>query len=619
MIELGISKVIPSTARPTRDLTIDAARASGQVPTFTDAPAGGARPEPGPTPAPSAPSADEHDVRRQPLRWQIPYAINQQLAPRRGRLLPFETLRAFADISDLVRICIETRKEQMTGLAWNIVPRDKSVQVPKGSDLEGKINLARQLFQKPDKRRSFYTWLGMAIEDVLVIDALSIYKRKTRGGDLFALEVKDGATFLPLLDAVGDTPVPPAIAYRQIIYGQPVQGGDCTAEQLLYRPRTVRSHTPYGLSPTEAVLLTINAAINRQVFNLQYYADGNVPEGLAELPKGWTTEQIAAYQEYFDALMLGNPAMRKRLKFVAEGGSKVFQFKQPEWSTDFDEWLAVIICAAFGVVPAEIGLTSDINKATAGMQENVTYRRGVRPLMHFFKDIFDEVLALDIQAPELQFIFTGGEPEDKKMQAETDAIYVAMGKTSVDELRQRDGQAPIGLGPYVETPMGPIFVDELLAEPDPDDDPATTDRGDKPVATGSDGTDDSQERPFDDDELEDVKKWRAVAIKAVKSGKPVRPFVSDAISPELHIRITRFLEAAGKKGALEVAGVVAAFECALTEHVAIAKASGGERRRMTKVEKRAAAAYQRLMQKHFKAQGKALTEHLAKGIADLTE
>jgi hypothetical protein len=289
--------------------------------------------------------------------------------------------------------------------------------------------------------------------------------------------VKDGSTILPLLDEGGDTPLPPLVAYRQIIYGQPITGGDCTSDQLVYRPRVMRSQTPYGLSPTEAVLLAINAGLNRQVFNLQYYSDGNVPEGLAELPQGWTADQIKAYQEYFDSLMLGNPAMRRRLKWVPSGSSKVYEFKEPDWSTKFDEWLATLICAAFGVTPSEIGLTANINKATAGHQENVTYRRGVRPLVNYFQDIFNEVLAVDLDSPELQFVFTGGEPEDKLVQAQTDEIYLEHGVLSVDDIRMRNGQSPIGMGPYIMTPMGPQFVDELLADPDPDDDPNTTDRG----------------------------------------------------------------------------------------------------------------------------------------------
>jgi hypothetical protein len=157
------------------------------------------------------------------LRFQFPYSVNSIWTPR-GALTPFAVLRALADVSDIIRICIETRKDQICSLGWDIVPRDKK----QGKDLAGKINDARTFFRSPDRRRSFTTWIRMAIEDVLVVDALSCYRRKTRGGELYSLELKDGTTFLPLLAEDGDLPLPPGVAFRQIINGVPIQGGDCT-------------------------------------------------------------------------------------------------------------------------------------------------------------------------------------------------------------------------------------------------------------------------------------------------------------------------------------------------------------------------------------------------------
>ena len=90
---------------------------------------------------------------------------------------------------------------------------------------------------------------------------------------------------------------------------------------------------------------------------------------------------------------------------------------EPEFTTAFDEFMVKVICAAFGVPPAELGFTSDVNRATAGHQENLAYRRGVRPLCLFLQEIFDDVLATDFASPDLAFTFTGGEPEDKKIAA----------------------------------------------------------------------------------------------------------------------------------------------------------------------------------------------------------
>ena len=607
-----VEKKIPAGGVPAGDLSTDANRISGKTPALADvgAPAAGPRPHPGPIPAADGAVDDRHA--RAPIRWNFPYAANQVWTPRSRALTPFAVLRQLSDVDEIIRICIETRKDQMTSLGWDIAPRDKK----QGDSLMAKINEERAFFAKPDRRRDFSTWLRMAIEDVLVVDALSIYGRRTRGGGLYSLELKDGTTFLPLLDEDGDLPLPPKIAYRQIINGVPMEGGDCTGEQLLYRPRTVRTHTPYGLSPTEAVLLTVNAALNRSIFNLGYYTEGNIPEGLLEAPANYTPQQLVEFQEFLDDYLTGveNLGKRRRLKVVAQG-SKIHEFKDPDFTSVYDEWLLKVRCAAFAVPPQEIGFTADVNKATGEQQENVSYRRGVKPLSGFFKSIFDEALIMRGR-PELEWVWTGGEAEDKKLQAEVDRIYVSIGKTSVDELRVRDGQEPIGLGPYVETAMGPVFVDELLAR-EPDSDPTTTDGGRTPAGETLDGdpkttpSDDQADEAITESAMADLRKWRAIAIKAVQAKKPVREFVSEAIPFELHTRLERFVKLAAETG--DVGKVIAAFDLAVADYQV---SKGGENRKFTKAEERAAKAYKRVMAKHFKAQGKDFVAHVKKELGD---
>jgi hypothetical protein len=281
----------------------------------------------------------------------------------------------------------------------------------------------------------------------------------------------------------------------------------------------------------------------------------------------------------------------------------------------YDEWLMKVRCAAFGVPPQEIGFTADVNKATGEQQENVVYRRGVKPLSLFFKDLFDDVLALDLQMADYEWVWTGGEPEDKLVQAQTDDIYVRMGKVSVDELRARDGQDLIGLGPFIDTPMGPVFVEELLAG-EPDEDPATNE-ADKPLPRESQAdagaAPASDEPPADgavsEATMADLRKWRAIAIKCVKAHKPQRDFLTESIPLELHARVERFL-----KSATDVPRVIAAFDLAVAEHQAVQKVAS-EQRQLTRGERRTAAAYRRLMAKHFKGQQAALVEHLQKGLA----
>jgi hypothetical protein len=59
----------------------------------------------------------------------------------------------------------------------------------------------------------------MLIEEMLVIDATTIYPRYTKGGGLYSLDIIDGATIKPLIGEDGRAPEPPDPAYQQILKG----------------------------------------------------------------------------------------------------------------------------------------------------------------------------------------------------------------------------------------------------------------------------------------------------------------------------------------------------------------------------------------------------------------
>jgi phage portal protein BeeE len=66
-----------------------------------------------------------------------------------------------------------------------------------------------------------------------------------------------------------------------------------TADELLYAPRNVRAHKAYGYSPVEQVQMSVNIALRRQIYQLQYYTEGNIPEALIGVPDNWNPDQIS--------------------------------------------------------------------------------------------------------------------------------------------------------------------------------------------------------------------------------------------------------------------------------------------------------------------------------------
>lgn len=366
-------------------------------------------------------------------QFDYPVAYNQTVSPRAYEGITFAQLRAFADGYDLLRLVIETRKDQIESYEWNVVPKEGrtvSDQV---------IEEAKRFFRSPDKEHPWNTWLRMLLEDLFVIDAVTIYPRGTAGGQLYSLELMDGATIKRVLDATGRTPLPPETAYQQVLKGLPAV--DYTREELIYLSRNPRTNRVYGYSPVEQIIMTVNIALRRQLSQLTHYTAGNIPEAIAGLPESWNIDQVAAFQKYWDSLMEGDLAKKRQVRFVPFDTSKISYTKQQDLKDLFDEWLARIVCFAFSISPTM--LVKETNRATADTVQETAKSEGLTPLLTWLKTLFDFLITEKLQQPDLEFQWKVQKDLDPVKQAEVDEIYLRSKVVTPDEVRERLGMEPL--------------------------------------------------------------------------------------------------------------------------------------------------------------------------------
>lgn len=380
---------------------------------------------PGTPPERDAPTQQER-------RFDYPEHVNMRVTPRDFEGVSFEQLRGLAQF-DILRLAIETRKDQLARLSWEIRRRrDKSRQ-------DSRIEKIEDHLQYPDRENPFDTWLRMLCEDLLVIDAPVIFPRLTRGGEPYALELIDGATIVRRIDDKGRTPQPEApyphnIAYQQVIKG--MVAADFTRDQLWYLARNLRTNRLYGYSPVEQVIVTINTALRRQLSTLQYYTEGNIPEAIANVPETWTLDQIIRFQEYWDAVLEGNTAQRRHMKFIP-GGVKYTPTKEPDLKAEFDEWIARVVCYAFSLPPTPF--IRQMNRATAESSQDAALAEGLEPLKLYIKGIMDRALRFFYRAPELEFAWRFEASLNRLDQAQIHRVYVDSGVLTRDEARAEIG------------------------------------------------------------------------------------------------------------------------------------------------------------------------------------
>ena len=387
---------------------------------------------------PLAPVAQQAEGRR--FDYEPFYNVGHS-KPREREAIGFAQLRALADNYDVLRLVIEKRKDQMEGLKWTIQKRDvESTANNESQRKDRKVDEAIAFFQSPDKEHTWADWLRILLEDLFVIDAPCIYPRKTLGGDLYALEVIDGATIKRVLDNTGRMPLPPETAYQQILHG--MAAVDYTADELVYRSRNNRSYKVYGYSPVEQIIMTVNIALKRQIHALEYYTAGSVPDALVGVPETWSADDIQRFQEYWDLLLSGETAERRKMRFVPGELSRNFkETKQPPLKDVYDEWLARVVCFAFSVEPTPF--VAQVNRSVAETSREQSLSDGMSSLKNWVKALIDDVLARYMDMAAYEFVWKEEESLNPKEQAEIYAIYKNAGILTADEIRAELGKEPL--------------------------------------------------------------------------------------------------------------------------------------------------------------------------------
>lgn len=424
---------------------------------------------------PLVPQAQEQTEGR---AFDYPVGFNLRLTPRGEEAVSFAQLRGLADGYDLMRLVIETRKDQIESFDWEIMPVSKDASA---DTLKANVKTVTDFLQRPDREHNWPQWLRMLVEELLVIDTMCVYPRETRGGDMWGFELVDGSTIKRVLDESGRTPLPPDPAFQQILKGIPA--ADYSSDDLVYMMRNPRVWKIYGYSPVEQVITTVNIALRRQMSQLAFYTEGNVPEALAQVPPTWTAKQIGEFQLQWDSLMEGNQAAKRKMRFIPNLENIVFP-KDAVLKDEMDEWLARIVCFAFSISPS--ALIKQVNRASGEQMADTAKEEGLMPLLRFIEAFMTYLVQKYLKQPELKFAWKIVNRVDPKSQAEIDGTYIDKKVLTPDEVREnlgKDAMTPEQREEAFPTPITPGF--DADGNPLP---PAELGPDGKPVAgKGKDG------------------------------------------------------------------------------------------------------------------------------------
>jgi len=404
---------------------------------------------------PIAPQAPPGTPARQ---RDYPVGYNINIVPRGNEEITFAQLRDLASLWDLLALVIETRKDQVASVPWTIRPKE----LPGESKLEYKdridtvpgIETVTRWLARPDGQLLWHPWIRKLVHEHLVLDAVCVLPRKAVGHTL--LDIIDGSTIAIKIDSEGRRPPPPSVAYQQVLKGLPAI--DFTTDELRYYMRSPRADRIYGYSPVEQIIYITNLAVRRAMYKIGYYTEGNLPEAIIQLPENWPIDKIRQFSEWWNSVLAGQVDQRRKAFFIPTiGGEKAISYpKQDAIKDEMDEWLARVVCYAFSVSPQ--AFVREMNRATAQTAVEQAKTEGLQPLLNFLKEIFDDLIAVCYDRPDLEFYWQEDIEPDLLKRAQIQALKVEKALSTPNEMREENGDDPVEGGDELGVVTGTGFV-----------------------------------------------------------------------------------------------------------------------------------------------------------------
>ena len=398
-----------------------------------------------------------------------PGASGRRGASAQTALLPKRSpasLRRFAE-TPVARRAINVIKDRIAGMKWRIQARSGRA-LEQISDGALRAQILTENFETPNPDDSFRSLVEQVLEDLIVGGFGAVEVDRVEGWTLPTAEMPrptepraagqprvavltralplvmwpvDGATIRMISDWDGR---PDSPRYVQVtgLYGADgkVVLND---EELSYIRLNPRTHTPFGLGRVEVAFETINEFLSahryagrlasNSVVQYALWLQGLTPANHERLIRWWQDEIEGTGR----VPIMSAETKPEVLRFAAGNDADL----RLAWQ----EFLIRIIANAFDLPAQFLGVTSDVNRATAAEMTEMAFRSAIVPTARLVAEhLTRDVISKRMGWTDLEFVFSDVDATDEMQQAQIDEILLRSGVLTVDEVRRARGMAAIG-------------------------------------------------------------------------------------------------------------------------------------------------------------------------------
>jgi HK97 family phage portal protein len=344
-------------------------------------------------------------------------------------------LRRFAE-TPVARRAINVVKDRIASMDWQVRVR-RGYVTGEVTDADARLKALRIALEEPNAGDSFRTLFEQVLEDVLVGGFGAVEMELT--GDAaqpFRLWPVDGATIQVDESWDGDAAKP---RYAQAT-GR--VGKDALVplldDELMYVRLNPRTHTPFGLGRLEVAFETVNQLLgatryagrlaSNSVVQYALWLNEATPEQHERLIHWWQDEIEGTGK----VPILSSEQKPEVLRFA--GGTDA------DLHLQWQEFLLRMIANAFDLPPMLLGVTQDVNKASAAELAEEAFQSAIVPVAkliaeHITRDVFGKRLGWR----EFEFVFNDLEARDPMTELSVQTQLLEAGVLTVAEVRSMRG------------------------------------------------------------------------------------------------------------------------------------------------------------------------------------
>lgn len=330
--------------------------------------------------------------------------------------------------------------EEAAWCDWEIKPVDGVEMTP---ELEAKKKDIREFLINPNANKEGWSHIvKTAVRDICEIDAgvwVKVFGRDQRMKQIFA---RDGGVFLKNPDIFGnlgnreDIIFPDqgllantmneqqAINSYRLLYQESAayfQYGWQTAQmpipfgrrEIVYFMKSPRSDSVYGTSPVAILTDVILTLIYGSQYNLDFYMNSNMPEGILSIVGAPGHEVKAIKERLKNSIQKPDPltGFMRKVGFMmpvvnTQATFTPFQIPSREMQIiEQQSWFTKIVWMCYGISADDLGFTENSNKAVSQEQGKKYARKAVRPILNLIAERVNMEIIPEFGTTDLMFEF----------------------------------------------------------------------------------------------------------------------------------------------------------------------------------------------------------------------